>query len=62
MWFAVEMVSNHYYCGVHIWLTFSTKMSFSTYNYQLFWFIIEKKIPSCKKQFVTTLVAFNYVF
>jgi hypothetical protein len=43
MWFAIEMVSNGYYCGVHMWLTFSTRMSFSTYNFRFFWFIIEKK-------------------
>ncbi len=33
MQFAIEMVSNDYYCGVNTWLTLSTRMSFSTFNF-----------------------------
>jgi hypothetical protein len=50
MWFAIEMVSSCY--GVDMWLTFLIKMSF-------FWFIIEKKIPNCKKYFAITFVPFK---
>jgi hypothetical protein len=37
------MVSSGYCYDVDTWLTFSIRMSFSTYNFQLFLFVIEKK-------------------
>jgi hypothetical protein len=51
MKFAIEMVSNGYCCGVDMWLTFSTKMSFFTCTCGVFGFVVEENISWLQKIF-----------
>ncbi len=62
MWFVIEIVSSGYCCDVDMWLTLSTKMSFSIYTCWLFWFIGEKNISQLQKIFCNYTCSFQLYF